>query len=184
MAEYLRLRHHRLRVTAPYSAQTKALRTAVRTREDLVGMRVAAANQLAALLETWWPGTRSLFADIESPIALEFLARYPTPASAARLGEGRMAAFCARQHYSGRRSAAELTGRLRAAAPGTSEHGIVQAAADIHHQGLALERMSDHGGHGKKPGAAARSPGSSRPRSSACAGRGTGPSARWPGTST
>src|SRR5450755_351508 len=30
-------------------------------------------------------------------------------------------------------------------------HVIVQAAADIHHQGLALERMSDHGEHGKKP---------------------------------
>ena len=130
IAEYLRLRHHRLRVATPYSGQTKALRTVVRTREDLVEMRVAATNQLTALLDTWWPGAKSLFADIESPIALEFLTRYPTPASAARLGEGRMAAFCARQGYSGRRSAAELVTRLRAAAPGTLDEALTPALQD------------------------------------------------------
>ena len=130
IAEYLRLRHHRLRMAAPYSGQARALRTVVRTREDLVEMRVAATNQLAALLETWWPGARSLFADIESPIALEFLTRYLAPASAARLGEGRMAVFCARQHYSGRRSAADLVTRLRAAAPGTLDEALTPALRD------------------------------------------------------
>jgi hypothetical protein len=129
-ADGLRRLTRRLRVAAPYSGQARALRTVVRTREDLVEMRVAAANQLAALLETWWPGARSLFADIESPIALEFLTRYPTPASAARLGEGRMAAFCARQHYSGRRSAAELVTRLRTAAPGTLDEALTPALRD------------------------------------------------------
>jgi transposase len=130
IAEYVRLRHHRLRVVAPYSGQSRALRTVVRTREDLVEMRVAAANQLAALLETWWPGARSVFAGIESPIALEFLTRYPTPASPSRLGEGRMAAFCARQHYSGRRSPAELITRLQAAAPGTLDEALTPALRD------------------------------------------------------
>src|SRR6476469_5316953 len=41
IAEYLRLRSHRLRVAVPYSGETKALRTLVRTRDDLVDMRVA-----------------------------------------------------------------------------------------------------------------------------------------------
>ena len=59
-------------------------------------MRVAATNQLAALLDTHWPGAKAIFADVESPIALEFLTRYPTPAAAARLGEKRLAAFCAK----------------------------------------------------------------------------------------
>lgn len=94
IAEYLRLRQHRLRVATPYSGETKALRTVVRTRDDLVDMRVAAVNQLAALLEAYWPGAKAIFADLESRIALEFLTRYPTPASAARLGEKRIAAFC------------------------------------------------------------------------------------------
>ncbi len=59
-----------------------------------------------------------MFADIWSPIALDFLERYPTPASAARLGEARMAAFLTKHGYSGRRSPAELVKRLRAAPPG------------------------------------------------------------------
>ncbi|WP_206686265.1 transposase [Kribbella qitaiheensis] len=50
IAKYLRLRQHRLRTAAPYSGETKAVRTVVRTRDDLVEMRVAAVNQLAAHL--------------------------------------------------------------------------------------------------------------------------------------
>ena len=86
IAEYLRLRQHRLRLAAPYSDQTKALRSVVRTRDDLVEMRVAATNQLSALLEAHWPGAKAIFADVESPISLAFLTRYPTPAAAAPPG--------------------------------------------------------------------------------------------------
>lgn len=35
----------------PYSSETKALRTVVRTRDDLVTMRVAATNRLTVLLD-------------------------------------------------------------------------------------------------------------------------------------
>ena len=117
IAEYLRLRAHRLRVATPYSGETKALRTLVRTRDDFIDMRVAASNQLAALLDAYWPGAKAVFANIESPIALHFLARYPTPAAAAHLGEKRLATFCRHHGYSGRRSAAELLGRLLAHRP-------------------------------------------------------------------
>ena len=51
IAEYLRLRTHRLRPVQPYSPQTKALRTVVRSRDDLVRMRVAATNQVDATLD-------------------------------------------------------------------------------------------------------------------------------------
>jgi transposase len=106
IAEYLRLRAHRLKTAAPYSDETLALRTAARARGDLVEMRVAATNQLSALLDAHWPGAKAVFADVESPISLEFLTRYPTPASAAHLGEKRMAAFLVKHGYSGRRPAA------------------------------------------------------------------------------
>jgi transposase len=127
IAEYLRLRRHRLQVAVPYSGQAQALRTVVRTRSDLVDMRVAATNQLSALLETSWPGAQAIFADIESPISLAFLTRYPTPASAAHLGEKRIAAFCASQGYSGKRPAAELLTRLRAAPAGTADPALTTA---------------------------------------------------------
>jgi transposase len=130
IAEYLRLRSHRLRPAPPYSAQTRALRTVVRTRDDIVALRVAATNQLAALLDHHWPGAKAIFADIESPIALDFLTRYPTAAHAARLGEQRLAAFCAEHGYSGRRPAAELLRRLRQAPAGTTDEALNDAVRD------------------------------------------------------
>ena len=130
IAEYLRLRQHKLTVAVPYSGQTSALRTVIRTRGDLVQTRVATANQLTALLEDCWPGAAVIFADIESPIALAFLARYPTPESARNLGEKRMAAFCSSHGYTGRRTAAELLERLRSAPAGTLEQARTVALRD------------------------------------------------------
>src|SRR6185295_8126938 len=95
--------------------ETKALRGLVRVRDDLVGQRVGIANQLRCLLEQFWPGAAEIFADVDSPIALDFLDRYPTPQSVASLGEKRLAAFLARHAYCGRRSAADLLARLRTA---------------------------------------------------------------------
>ena len=130
IAEYLRLRAHRLRIVAPYSDETRALRTVVRTRGDVVDMRVAATNQLSALLEAHWPGAKAIFADVESPVSLEFLTRYPTPAAAAHLGEKRMAAFCVKHGYCGRRTAAQLLTRLRAAPAGTTGEALTEALHD------------------------------------------------------
>src|SRR5450432_3214413 len=130
IAGYLRLRAHKLKAAAPYSDQTRALRTVVRTRGDLVEMRVAATNQLSALLDAHWPGAKAIFADIESPISLEFLTRYPTPAAAAHLGEKRMAAFCVKHGYSGRRTAAQLLARLHDAPGGTTDQALTRALRD------------------------------------------------------
>jgi len=59
----------RLRRLEPFSPQPGALRAVVRTRDDLVGQRIAAANQLSAVPDTFWPGAKQVFADVESPIA-------------------------------------------------------------------------------------------------------------------
>jgi transposase len=114
----------------PFCDATKALRTVVCVRGDLVDQRVAAINQLAALLDAFWPGAKTIFADIESPTALSFLERYPTPASAARLGDKRMAVFCAKVHYSGGRTPAELVERLRAAPAGIADAAGTAAGGD------------------------------------------------------
>jgi len=145
IAEYLRLRQHRLRPATPYTPATKALRTVVRTRGDLVDLRVAATNQLAALLDAHWPGAKAVFADVESPIALEFLTRYPTPVAAERLGEKRMAAFCTKHGYSGRRSAAELLARLRAAPAGVTDEALTEALRDAVLAMVGVLRALNHG---------------------------------------
>ena len=118
IADILRTDGHRFRALTPSSDAIKALRALVRTRDDLVAERVAFANRLQSLLEGFWPGAAAVFADIDSPISLAFLERYPTPRSAARLGEKRMAAFLAQNRYSGRRSPAQLLARLHAAPTG------------------------------------------------------------------
>ena len=118
LAELARTDSHRFRILVPDSDRTKALRALTRAREDLVTTRVALANELRAQLECFWPGARKIFAAIDSPIALAFLARYPTPADARGLGEQRLAGFLDRHGYSGRRTPAELLGRLRGAAEG------------------------------------------------------------------
>ena len=130
IAGYLRLRYHRLAPAAPYSGETRALRTAVRTRDDLVQMRVAATNQLSALLDAHWPGAKAVFADAGSPVSLDFLTRYPTPAAARHLGEKRMAAFLIKHGYSGRRPAAQLLDRLRQAPPGSTGEALTEALRD------------------------------------------------------
>lgn len=127
LADLLRTDGHRFRPLSELADETKALRALVRTREDLVQQRVALANRLRALLESFWAGAACIFADIDSPIALAFLRRYPTPASAKGLNEKRMAAFMARHAYCGRRTANELLARLNAA-PATA-CGTLEAEA-------------------------------------------------------
>jgi hypothetical protein len=130
IAEYLRSRQHRLRVAVPYSDDTRASRTVVRTRTDLVDMRVAATNQPAAPLDDHWPGAKAIFADVESPISLEFLTRYPTPNAARSMGDKRMRAFMTKHGYCGRRSAAALLERLRAAPAEATGQALTETPRD------------------------------------------------------
>jgi len=93
-------------------------------------MRVAATSQLAALPDAYRPGAKAVFADVESPVSLEFLTRYPTPAAARQLGEKRMAAFLVKHGYCGRRTEEEMLARLRNAPPGTSAEMVTEALRD------------------------------------------------------
>lgn len=89
ITEYLRLRHHRLDVAQPFSDQTKALRTVVRARDDMVRPLVTATHIFfSALLDALW------FSDKE-------------------LGEQRMVVFLVKYSYCDRKQPAELVKRLR-----------------------------------------------------------------------
>jgi transposase len=131
LADVLRTDGHRFRSLTPQSDAIKALRAFVRTRDDLVAERVAMANQLRALLESFWPGAAAVFADIDSPIALAFVQRYPTPKCASKLGEKRLASFLAQHQYCGRRPASELLERLRAAPTGLARGAEANAKGEL-----------------------------------------------------
>jgi len=140
LADLLRTDGHRFKPLAPQSDDIRALRALVRGRDDLVATRVQLANQLRSLLQSFWPGAAEVFADVDSPIGLAFILRYPTPESAARLGPKRMAAFCAQHAYSGWRSAQELLDRLHQAPAVTLGELEMEAKGEL---ALSLARILD-----------------------------------------
>src|SRR5262252_1684301 len=76
LADVLRTDRARLRPLIPDRPETVLLRQACRARKDLVRHRVAVGNQLRAHLGTALPGAVGLFARIDSPVSLAFLARF------------------------------------------------------------------------------------------------------------
>ncbi|HUA95705.1 MAG TPA: transposase, partial [Acidimicrobiales bacterium] len=126
LADCLRTDGHRWGDLRPDSPATVTLREHVRARKDLVETRVALANQLRAHLQVAFPGAVGLFSDIDSPISLRFLERFPTATRAAWLSERRLGAWLGANAYCGRKSPAELYGRLREAPAGSSGDGEVR----------------------------------------------------------
>jgi len=133
LCELARTDSHRFRALSPDSDQTKALKALTRGRDVLVEQRVAMCNQLRGELERFWPGATQIFRDLDSPISLAFLQRYPSPIDVHRLSEKRLGQFLARHHYCGRKTPAELLNKLHAAPAGRA--GELEADA---RRGLVL----------------------------------------------
>ena len=127
LAELARTDHHRFRALVADSDESRALKVLTRAREDLVGTRVALANQLRAELEAFWGGAALLFSEIDCAISLAFLKRYPSPTDAARLGEKRLESFLSQNRYCGGKSAPELLQRLRKAPQGRASEAEIEA---------------------------------------------------------
>ena len=128
LADTLRTDRARLRPLVPDTEATIALRRACRARKDLVGHRVAAANQLRAHLRNVFPGAVGMFEKIDSEISLAFLTRFDTQDRADWLTPTRLGDWLAKQGYSGRTDPAVLHQRLLAAPRGaTGEHATTQA---------------------------------------------------------
>jgi transposase len=120
LADVLRTDGQRLRPLAPDSPETVTLRATVRARKDLVQTRIRLMQQLRAHLELVYPGAVGLFWDLDSPIALRFLIRFPSAAKAAWLSPRRMAAWLKGEGYCGRTSPDELCRRLETAPLGVT----------------------------------------------------------------
>jgi transposase len=132
LADTLRTDRARLRPLTPDSPATVTLRRTCRARRDLVAHRVALANQLRAHLQTVFPGVVGLFADLDSPISLRFLARFDCQDRADWLSPKRLAAWLASVGYCGRTDPAKLHTKLTTAPRGaTGADG--EAAAHITH---------------------------------------------------
>jgi transposase len=132
LADAVRTDARRLRPMERDSEQTAALRSAVRARRDLVGHRVAAANQLRAHLQVVFPAAAVLFAEIDSEITLTFLSRFTTQEQTDWLSPKRLAAWLKSVSYSGKADPAVLHARLLAAPRGLAgEHAGAHAGTTL-----------------------------------------------------
>ncbi|GAB3925108.1 IS110 family transposase [Kribbella albertanoniae] len=132
LADTLRTDRARLVPLTPDSPATVVLRRACRTRKDLVGHRVAVANQLRAHLRNAFPGVVGLFAEIDSPISLQFLTRFDTQDRADWLSPKRLGAWLASVGYSGKKDPAALHAHLVAAPRGATGHDATLNAQITH----------------------------------------------------
>lgn len=137
LADVLRTDRARLRPLTPDSPATVTLRASCRARKDLIAHRIALTNQLRAHLQRVFPGAVGLFAELDSPISLRFLARFDCQDRADWLSPKRLAAWLRSVGYCGRRDPAVLHAHLAGAPRGaTGEDG--SAAAHITRALLAV----------------------------------------------
>jgi transposase len=133
LADTLRHEHDHWRALAAGSPLWHELRAVSRDRDRILRGQHTAESRLRATLETYHPGPLHLFSALDRDIALAFIADYPTPQAAARVGPARMAQFLTRHSYSGRTRPEVLVERLRphllAASPGTVTGRQFTAAA-------------------------------------------------------
>lgn len=131
LADALRTDAGRWLVVHPDADETIALRMMVRARQDLVTHRIAAHNQLLAVLQHNFPGAVGLFSQLDIPISLAFLRRFPSEQKAHWLIQGgaatRMRHWLTANGYCGRHTPERLVEHLSAAVQGRTSGPAAQA---------------------------------------------------------
>jgi transposase len=135
LADVVRTDRRRLTPLVPDGPDTQTLRALVRARKDLIGHRLAVANQLRAHLLTVLPGVVGLFAELDAPVSRAFIAAFGTQDRLDALSVAELQPWLRERHYH-LRPAAVLLQKLREAAPGVSG-AAGRALAGITHAYLA-----------------------------------------------
>jgi transposase len=150
LADTLRHEHAHWRPLPIASPALAELRTLFRDRDRLLESQQRIEAQLHAILDAYHPAPAQLFSSIDRNITLAFIADYPTPQAAARIGEQRMAAFRRRQSYRGRVDPAILTQRLKdhllSGAEGTVAGKAHSAQVFAELLGLLNRQLADYDG--------------------------------------
>ena len=88
---------HLFERVSPLDERTVLLRVLTRTREAIVGRKVACQNELTAALKRYFPAALRLFDDLTHPAALAFLLKYPTHTQASQASHAAIVALL-REH--------------------------------------------------------------------------------------
>jgi transposase len=119
LADVVRTDQRRLTPLVSDRQDTQTLRALVRARKDLVGHRLAVANQLRAHLLIVLPGVVGLFSELDAMTSRAFIAAFGTQDGVDTLTVEQLQPWLTERHYHVR-SATVLLQRLRAAAPGVT----------------------------------------------------------------
>ena len=117
LADVVRTDRRRLNPLVSDQADTQALRALVRARKDLVGHRLAVANQLRAHLLNVLPGVVGLFSELDAVVSRAFIAAFGTQDAVDALTAERLGPWLKQRHYHVKPATVLIT-RLREAAPG------------------------------------------------------------------
>ena len=129
LADVVRTDRRRLTPLVRSSPGTRALRTTVRARRDLVEHRVATTNQLRAHLQIVLPALVGLFSELDSAISLSFIERFTTQSKVDWLSATRMGEWLKKLSYTGHTDPAVLHRRLLTAPRGTTDTDAETGAA-------------------------------------------------------
>jgi transposase len=144
LADTLRHEHSHWRPVPQRTAVLVELQAITRDRKRVILMQRACENRLRAIMEAYHPAPLHLFSTLDRNISLAFITSYPTPEQASRVGSARMAAFCQRQHYSGRTPPEVLVDRLRPYLLSASVATTAGKAFSARLFALELELLTNH----------------------------------------
>jgi transposase len=116
-----------IRPLQPDTPATRLLQMLVETRRKTVDEKTRLANRLTAGLKTYYPQALDWIDDIDSPLGLDWLERWPSLQSVQRAKPNTIAQFL-RQHHS--RSESRIQDRINAiydATPATGDPAMVEA---------------------------------------------------------
>lgn len=129
LAAFLRTDHGHLRPLVPNSPQAQELKLLTIDYDRLVRHQTRLLLQLKVTLKEYYPRVLELFQELKSPVALDFLKRYPAPAALTELTPGAWQDFV-REHRLGKKRATELWEQLKAPQVAVPEH-VVRAKARL-----------------------------------------------------
>ncbi len=144
LADAVRTDRHQLRRAAGDSALSEAVKLVARAHQTLVWERTRHVARLRAALRESFPAALAAFGDLDAPDALELLSAAPDPASAAGLGEERIAAALKRARRRGvAGKAAEIAAALRAEQLGQPAPLVAAYAAVVRSQVAVIAALND-----------------------------------------
>ncbi|ABD10399.1 hypothetical protein ThrDRAFT_04874 [Frankia casuarinae] len=112
LADMVRTDRHQLRPVAGDSDTAEAVKIVARAHQNLIWDRTRQTQRLRSALLEFFPAALAAFDDLDTPDALELLAKAPSPAEAARLT---VAQISAALRHARRRKIPERAAAIRAA---------------------------------------------------------------------